>query len=174
MIQFDQNDVELREVIGHSMEELATALTAMEASIDLGKSARVTLCTESLPPEGLLDNLYLDMVAGGCHVSQPTARMVEGVPTTEFVLRKGSPAWTMLIPLLIPLGTMGLIAFGLGKIESIGRALLPLVLVTVGGLVIIIAMVRRPAEKLIEAGGVRKLLPSTKGATQAKKAAAVK
>lgn len=162
MIQFDQNDVELREIIGHSMEDLATALTAMEASIDLGKSARVTLCTESLPTDEILDNLYLGMVAGGCHVSQPTAMMVEGVPTTEFVLRKGSPVWTMLIPLLIPLATMGLISFGIGKIESIGKALLPLILVTVGGLVIIVAMLRRPAEKFIETGGVQKLLPSVK------------
>lgn len=160
MIHFEQGDVDLREVIGHSEEDLATALEAMESSMDFGEAARVTICTESLPADQLLDNLYLGMVACGCHVSQPTARLVEGVPTTEFVLRKGSPAWTMLIPLLIPLGTMGLVAFGITKIETISRALVPLLLVTVGGLIILAAVLSKPATKYIERGG--KLVPSTK------------
>lgn len=172
MLQFDQNDVELSEVIGHSMGDLATALQAMEASIDFGESARITLCTESLPAEELLDNLYLGMITTGCHVSQPTAAMVEGVPTTEFVLRKGSPAWAALIPLLIPLGTVGLVAFGLAKIESISKALMPLMLVTVGGLIVLVALVRKPAERLLEAGKLpTKRLPS---ATAAKKAVAAR
>lgn len=162
MIQFDQNDVELREVIGHTMGDLAIALEAMEASIDFGKSVRVTLCTELMPADEMLDNLYLGMVTGGCHVSQPTARAVEGIPTTEFVLRKGSPAWAMLIPLLIPLGTVGLVAFGLAKIESISKALMPLMLVTVGGFIILVALLRRPAEKLIESGGAEKLIGAGK------------
>jgi len=167
MLQFDENDVELREVIGHSMGELATALEAMETSIDFGESARVTLCTESLPADELLENLFLDMVATGCHVSQPTASMVDGIPTTEFVVRKGSPAWAALIPLLIPLGTVGLVAFGLAKIETISKALMPLMLVTVGGLIVVVALLRKPAQTLIEGGKIRQLARTTEKKAQA-------
>jgi len=149
------------EIVGYSQDELASALMMMEGSIAEGQKARITLCTEALPADEDLAAIYLDMVGIGCHVSYPSARLVEGIPTTEFVLQKGSPAWPLIIPLIIPLLTIGLIAFGITKIESITKALVPIILISVGGLIILAAVLSKPATKYIERGGKLPYLPET-------------
>ena len=157
------------EIVGSSQEELASALMVMEGSLNLGERARIELCTEVLPTDGDLAVMYLDMVAIGCHVSYPTGQLIEGIPTTQFVLEKGSPAWPLILPLIIPALTLGLVAWGITKIESITRALVPIILISIGGLIILAAVVSSPATKYLERGGRIPLAPSTKG----KKALAV-
>lgn len=153
--------MEVREIVGYSTDEFANALEVMESSIAMGEQARITICTEGLLDEAGLAEMYLEMVATGCHLSYPTARVVDGVPTTEFVLQKGSPQWQIIIPILVPLFTIGLIAFGIFKLESISSALMPLMLVTIGGVIIMAALLQKPAMKYIERGGTIPGLPQT-------------
>ncbi len=156
--------MEVREIVGYSREDFATALEVMESAIDMGQKARITICTKGMPTEEELDYIFLGMVETGCHVSRPTAGLVEGIPTTEFVLQKGSPQWQIIIPILIPLFTIGLIAWGITRIEAITKALVPLLLIGFGGLIILAVVLRKPAEKYLERGGAIPRLPETKKA----------
>ena len=151
-----------QEIFGYSQSELATALTLMEDSMGMGQKARITLCTEGMPTEEELDQMFQGMKGTGCHLSRPTAGLVEGIPTTEFVLRKGSPQWQIIIPLLIPLFTIGLVAWGITRIESITKALVPLMLIGFGGLILLAITLRKPAERIAERVGA-KYLPRTAG-----------
>lgn len=152
-----------QEIVGYSANDFANALELMESSIDFGEKARITLCTEALPTQEELDSIYWGMIAESCHVSYPTARVIEGIPTTEFTIRKGSPQWQVaLIGVLVPLFTIGLIVFGITKIEAISKALVPLMLITIGGLIILAAVLRKPAEKYLERAGTLPRLPETK------------
>ena len=150
------------EIVGSSQAELASGLMMMEGSLAEGEKARITFCTEAMPSDEDLAEMYLGMVAMGCHLSYPTNGVTDGVPTTEFVLQKGSPAWPLIIPLIVPLFTVGLIVFGITKIESITKALMPIILVSIGGIIVIAAILQKPATKYIERGGKVPYLPSTK------------
>ncbi len=148
------------EIIGYTPAELASGLELMESSINYGENARVALCTEALPDEAELAEMYLGIISSGHHVSYPTAIVVNGIPTTQFVIRKGSPQWQLIVPLLIPLFTIGLVVFGITKIESISKALVPIILISVGGLIVLAAVLSKPVTKYIERGG--KYLPNTR------------
>jgi len=143
----------------------------MESSINYGDKARVTLCTEVLPDETQLAEMYLGMLSTGHHVSYPTCAVVDGVPTTEFVIKKGSPFWPLIIPLIVPVLTLGLVTFGIFKIDTIVKALVPIILISVGGLIVLAAVLSKPATKYIERGGKIPYLPAT---GESKKALAVK
>ena len=156
-----------KEIVGYSEGDLASALDIMEASIDLGQKARISICTEARPTDDELAGMYLGMVATGCHLSHPTARLVEGIPTTEFVLKRGSPQWQVIIPILVPLFSIGLIAFSITKIEALSKALVPIILISIGGLIILAAVLAKPATKYLERGGKIPGLPSTKKALAA-------
>lgn len=149
------------EIVGHTADELASGLVIMEGSMDVGEKAQITLCTKAIPTDEDLAMMYLGMVSKGCHLSYPTAHVTGGIPATEFVLQKGSPAWALIIPILVPLFTVGLVAFGITKIETITKALVPIILISVGGLIILAAVLAKPATKYLEKGGKLPLLPST-------------
>ena len=157
------------EIVGSSQSELASGLELMEAGINYGESARVTLCTEGLPNAADLAQVYLDVLASGHHISYPTSEVINSIPTTEFVIKKGSPQWQLIVPLLVPVFTIGLVAFGITKIESITKALVPIILISIGGLIVLAAVLSKPATKYIERGGKVPYLPST-----SKKALAVR
>ena len=149
--------METREIIGYSAAELPTALDLMESTMKVGEKARLAICTEDLPTEDELDDLSLGMIAGGFHAYHPTARVIDGIPTTQLVLQKGSPSFAIIVPLLVPLFTIGLIAFGLVRIEAISKALLPLMIVGAVGLVAVALIVRKPAERIAERAAERYL-----------------
>lgn len=150
------------EIIGYTQAELASGLELMESSIDYGDRARVTLCTEALPDEVQLAEIYLGMISTGHHVSYPTAAVINGIPTTVFVIRKGSPFWPLIIPLIVPVLTIGLIVWGITKVGDITKAIMPIILVSLGGLIILAAVLSKPATKYIERGGKVPYLPATK------------
>lgn len=135
---------------GTSMSQLGLALNAMEDSLNEGEKARLELATEQLPAQDTLDAMWADILWAGFDVSRPTAQIVDGIPLTTMVLTKGSPQWTMILPLLVPIGVIGLIAFGITKIETITKSLFPLVLATGGLLVIALGIMRRPAAEAAE------------------------
>jgi len=142
-----------KEIIGYSAAELPTALELVESTMEVGGKACLAICTEDLPTEDELDDLYLGMLANGFHAYRPTARVISGIPTTELVLQKGSPSFAVIVPLLVPLFIIGLIAFGIVQIEAIGKALLPLMITGAVGLVALALIVRKPAEKYLERAG---------------------
>ena len=142
-----------QEIIGYSAAELPTALDLMESTMEVEGKACLAICTEALPTEDELEDLYLGMIASGFHDYRPTARVINGVPTTELVLQKGSPSFAVIVPLLVPLFIIGLIAFGIVQIEAIGKALLPLMIAGTVGVVALALIVRKPAEKYLERVG---------------------
>jgi len=131
------------ELIGRTKGELASCLTMMENSIDYGQRAKLQLMTDTLPTMEDLEALHGNMLLAGFHTSKPTARLVEGIPATEMVIRKGSPAWIAIIPLLTTAIIGGLIVFGITRLESITKALMPILLVTIGGVIVIAGVVSR-------------------------------
>lgn len=137
-------------ITGTSIMELGAALDVMEISLDAGEKAKLELASYELPTKDSLDTMWAEMVASGFHVSKPTARLVDGIPVTSMTLTKGSPAWAALIPLIVPVAVVGLIAFGIAKVETISRALLPLILATGGFIVIALGIMRQPAVKAAE------------------------
>ena len=143
------------EIIGYSAAELPTALNQVESTMEVGGKASLTICTEDLPTEDELDDLYLGMLANGFHAYRPKTRVIDGIHTTTLVLQKGSPSFAVIVPLLVPLFIVGLIAFGIVQIEAIGKALLPLMITGAVGLVAVALIVRRPAEKYLERAGAR-------------------
>lgn len=146
------------EVVGYSMDDLRVALDVMENYLDVGDQVRVRICSEFMPTEQELDHLHVEMIALGEHASRPTATVIDGIPVTDFTLGKGSPALPVaVIPLIGLFGILGLITFGVLKIEAITKALLPLTLVIVGGVIIIAGLLRQPAQRIAE----RKYLTST-------------
>ena len=149
------------EIIGYTQDTLSSGLEQMESSINFGDKARVTLCTEALPDEEQLAEMYQGMIATGHHVSYPIGKMINGIPTTEFVIQKGSPFWPLIVPLIIPILTIGLIVWGITKIGDISRAIIPLILVTGGVIIVLAAVLSRPATKYIERGGKIPYLPNT-------------
>ena len=149
------------ELIGYNLEDMALALNAMESSLKTGEQARLRLSTEGLPSENNLESAYQNLIANGFHVSRPTAYLDEGVAITDLVLTKGSPQWVGLIPLIVPIFTIGLIAFGIMKIETIAGAVVKVLIVS-GVVVLLLAIaVRKPVEKYIERGGKIPLAPAT-------------
>lgn len=148
------------ELTGHTIDDLKVALNAMEDSLPLGGKAKLQLCTMSLPSEADLAYTYLQLTAAGFHTSYPMAGVIQGVPTTEMTLIKGSPQWASLIAIVPTMLIVGLIAFGITRIEAISRALLPILLTVVVGGVVIIGMMRAPAGRIAERAAQR-YLPST-------------
>jgi len=160
--------MQTNEIIGYSAAELPTALDLMESTMNVGEKACLAICTEALPTEDELYDLYLGMLANGFHAYRPTSRVIEGIPTTELILQKGSPSFAVIVPLLVPLFIIGLIAFGIVQIEAISKALLPLMIVGAVGLVAVALIVRKPAEKYIErVGATPRLAAATKKALAA-------
>ena len=149
------------ELTGHSIEELGQRLQELESSMRVGQKARVTLCTDTLKTMAELNEMYSGMLATGSHVSRPICRVISGIPTTQFSITKGSPALIAIIPILVPLFTIGLIAFGVARIGEISKALLPLVITVVLGVIGIGLILRAPATKYIERGGTPPRLPAT-------------
>lgn len=135
-------------IVGYSISELPSALNAMERSLQLGEKATLELATEALPTDEDLENFYLDMLTAGFHVSKPVAKIVEGIPVTKMVLQKGSPQWALLIPMIPTILIVGLITFGIAKLEEISRALLPLILATGGLVVIALGIMRTEAKEV--------------------------
>jgi len=135
---------------GTSETELARCLNLMENSLNHGEKAKLEVATYSLPTKEDLDTMWAEMTVSGFHVSKPTARIVQGIPLTSIVITKGSPIWAAIIPLIVPIAVIGLIAFGIAKIETITRALLPLVLAAGGLTIIALGIMRQPAIKAAE------------------------
>lgn len=149
------------EIVGYTADDLRIALDIMENTLDVGENVRVRLCSEMLATEDECAQLFLDMEALGEHCSYPTARMIDDIPTLEFELTKGSPALPVaVIPLIALFGILGIITFGVLKVEAITKALLPLTLIIISGVIIIAGLMRKPAERIVERVGAR-YLPST-------------
>ena len=131
-------------ITGATVTELATALDQMENSLEEGGRAKLQLIDQVLPTQQELNETYNSLIAAGFHVTMPTASMQDGWAVTEMILTKGSPFWSLLIPLIPTIMITGLVAFGITQIETITSALMPLLLIG-GGLVIgALALLTRP------------------------------
>jgi hypothetical protein len=62
-------------------------------------------------------------------------------------------AWLAILPLIIPALTIGVISLGIFKIGDISENLGKLVLITGGVLIILVALLRKPAERVITSKG---------------------
>jgi len=141
-------------IVGSTVEEMRIALEEMEAAIPLGGKVNLEICSLNLPTDEELASMYINLATSGFHTSYPTVGLVQGIPTTSIVLQKGSPALVAVIPLIIPALIIGLIAFSIARIESISRALLPIAIVGVVGVLILAGIARseRLGSQVVGAG----------------------
>ena len=148
-------------MVGQTQGQLTEALVRMENSINYGQKAKLQLITSQMPTRADLDTFHAQLITSGFHTSKPVARSVQGFPCTELVIQKGSPTWAALIPILPTIFIVGLVTFGLVKLETITKAIMPILLVSVGGLIILAAVItRQGARPLREVVGT-KYLPAT-------------
>jgi hypothetical protein len=148
------------EFTGMNVDELGMALNQMEDSISRGEKAALQIVSQEAPTIQELNEAYNNLIASGFHITRPVTCIMDGLPVTEMVLTKGSPQWALLIPLIPTVMIVGLIAFGIIKIETITNALVPILLIGGGVAIAIMAMVTRPApmrvaEKAVERYGKR-------------------
>lgn len=130
------------ELSGTTVTELTDALRVMEDSLNDGGRARLQIASYDLPDSQTIDQFYYDLISAGFHTSKPKTKVIDGIPVTELVLIKGSPAWwALLIPIIPAIMIVGLVAFGITRIEVITKALMPLLLVAGGVAVAVVAVV---------------------------------
>lgn len=141
--------------VGSDYQDFKVACAAMEAQIPEGGKVEVDLCTEALPTDEDLADLYIRMIADGIDAEYPRAVMVDGVPTTTLILRKSSPFLLALVPILPTLFIVGLIAFGIANIGNITSSLMPIIVTVVVGAVVlsigIAVFLAKPAERVATA-----------------------
>lgn len=143
---YTQGEVMMAELTGFSITELSWALNQADNALSEGETMALQLCTEQLPDSQTLNAFYNTLLTEGFHVSKPVGEIIDGVATTSFTMRKGSPLFALLVPLIPVVIIGGLIAFGIFNIQSITKALLPIILVVVGGVVLISVALAKPAE----------------------------
>lgn len=152
-------------LLAYDQDELAIALEAMELDTKPGGWVRLDICTEEMPSQGMLDQVYAEILATGHTITPPTASIIDGVPTTSFALRRDLPYeqyfWPAIIGALVPLAVIGTIVYGLTKIGDISNALAPLLLIGGGIIIVSLALLRQPATAYVERGGKVPYLPST-------------
>lgn len=135
-------DVTPGQIIGYTTDDLTVALDAMEQTVPDGGKVKLELYTDRIPTEEALAESFLKMTAAGIHVSYPVAQRVEGVPITTIELKKGSPAFAAVVPLIVPVLTIGLIFFVVTKIETVAKAILPILILGVAGIVVLAGIAR--------------------------------
>ena len=151
------------EMVGQTADELSRGLSMMERTMAEGQKVRIELVTDSMPTGDDLAQFYHSLIADGHHVSRPTAKIVGGFPVTSIVMKKGSPALALLVPIIPTVLILGLITFGIFRIEKIANALMPILVVSFAGLIVLaIILTRKPVLSAAEKIATRqKLLAST-------------
>jgi len=145
------------ELVGYTVDDMALALNAVEDSLPVGGKALLRICSTSIPTEQELMDMYYDATLHGFHLEYPKSMLVDDFAVTQITLQKGSPQWAMLIPLIPIVLIVGIIAFGIVRIEAISKALLPLIIAGAVGLVAVALIVRKPAERIAERAAERYL-----------------
>jgi len=147
------------QMIGYTVDDLRLSLDTMEASLPKGAQLKLALYTENLPTDEALADLFLNATAAGFHMDYPQARVESDVTVTELILTKGSPVLPALIPLILPVLIIGLIFFVVTKIETVAKALLPILILGVTGIIVLAGIARseRLGTKYIE----RRFSPKT-------------
>lgn len=139
---------------GHTSRELQYGLNLMDSITEAGEKIEVSIVSNALPSEEDLRQFIVSAAMAGIEVSYPSTELVEGVyPTTTFTITKTNPTpgitsvfpAAALIAIIPTVMIVGLIGFGIFKIESITKALVPILLITIGGIIVIAGiMTRKP------------------------------
>ena len=159
-------------LIGYTLDEFPAALDAMERSTPAGKWCNIALACDKMPTKEQCDLAWAQVTITGHHMTKPITQFVNGTAYVSFNIQRDVPyvkyQWQIIIPLIVPVLTIGLVGWGITKIKEIGESVLPIIAVAIGGLVIIVAALRKSAEKFVDRGGVEqlvgaKMLPRTLG-----------
>jgi len=138
------------ELKGYSSAELGPALNAMESNLAIGQAAVISLVgTNHLTQEGLT-KFRADIEAGGFHLAGKLSQTKQGeVYEVKIPLKKGSPQWALLVPMIPLVILAGLIVFGIMSLGAITKAILPLIIAIGGFSIVAIGLIQAP--KIAEA-----------------------
>jgi rubrerythrin len=145
---------------GSTKADMTYALNLMDSVTDPGDKIELSIVSTEIPTETDLANFVINAAHAGIEVSFPTLEMVDGMPTTTCVITKGEPGEpnvTSVFPLAALIGILpvalitGVIGFGIFKIEDVTKALMPILLITFGGLIILVGLLSR--KHVTEAAG---------------------
>ena len=144
------------ENIGYTMDSLTPALNAFQDTATPNAWCRVQICTQQMPTQEMIDEIYRDVLFQGFEAYPITSQIVGGIPTTTITFRNSSvtdvnhtgfvQALGLIVPIIVPLATLGLWAWGINKIQDISDAITPILLIAFGGIIITAVALRKPAE----------------------------
>ena len=137
---------------GTSADDLQRAFSEIDRTVAPGSRLAVQICTESRPTDTELATFQTNASALGITISQLAVQPVDSFYALSFNMTtpasrpvKELGQWEIALIGIIPVVVIvGVIAFGIFNIKSISNALLPLILVTVGGIVLVAAVISRP------------------------------
>ena len=143
------------------LSQLEQDLYQAELDTKPGEWAEIRIALEQYPPQDMLDNLYYGILETGHAISPLTVEMINDYPTVCFKIRRDLPLeqylWPLLIPLLVPLATIGIWAYGISQgkslsesISSVFSSALPLIAVGGGLLVLILISGSKTANAYID------------------------
>jgi len=137
----------MREIVGTTPGELADALNQMEDSLKVGGKALAKIYSTNALSASQLTEVQDEMINLGFHLDGPITQTLGEVNKVEMRLIKGSPQWAVLLslPVIMTVLIGGLLVFGIMNIETITKAILPITLILVGGLIAGLALMRKPA-----------------------------
>lgn len=138
-------------LLGHTPDELAFGLNTVDSVTQPGERLKISLVSSELPTDIELETFILEAAWAGLEVSYPTTEIIDGLPTTTFILTKGplappgtTSAWALaLIPIIPTILIVGLVAFSITQIGTITKALLPILIVTISGIILLGALLTR-------------------------------
>ena len=131
-------------LVGYSEDDLRYALNVAEENLAHGEQIEIAIVSQQPPTEEELAGFYVAAAANGHHLtSYPVTTMEDGLPVTSFNVKKGSPLLLALIPIIPTVLIIGLVAFGITRLSDIQKVLMPILLVSVGALILLAGMLTR-------------------------------
>ena len=131
-------------LVGYSEDDLRYALNVAEENLAHGEQIEIAIVSQQPPTEEELAGFYVAAAANGHHLtSYPVTAMEDGLPVTSFNVKKGSPLLLALIPIIPTVLIIGLVAFGITRLSDIQKVLMPILLVSVGALILLAGMLTR-------------------------------
>lgn len=131
-------------------DEMGAYLNSVERQMNQGESATVMMVSSQPATQRDLDQFAYDVTAMGFHLAGPIMQSpANGGCSLSVPLIKGSPIFQMLLPLVPLIFVGGLLGYWIisGKAtEFMKGAVIPLLLVAGGITIIIVFMLRKPAE----------------------------
>ncbi len=168
------------QIVGRTRDELAYGLSLAQEALNPGKKVSIELVSSNMPSEQDLATFHVKAARLGYELDGfPSTRMVDGLASTTIILKMPTPSESgtaafpllALIPIIPTVLIIGLIAFGITRIGDISKALIPILLITIFGTVMLAGILTRrsvtePAADLVRQRYLTRTIPVEKSGSE--------